>query len=94
VGRHSGQRSPGPIAVLLDLASHGGAVVWRSLFATAAGLCFAAGVLQALGRVGDAYSLVLVAGALGAVGSLLGLLALRTEPSTDPYDPTATETPS
>ena len=69
----------------LDRAGRGAAVVWRSVFVTAAALCVVAGVLHAFGRRDSAYSLVLVAGALGAVGTLLGLLALRVEP--DPSDP-------
>jgi hypothetical protein len=70
----------------LDWAGHVGAVVWRSLFGTAAALCLAAGILHAIGRVDDAYAAMLVAGALGAVATFFGLLALRVEPDTTPID--------
>lgn len=68
----------------LDWAGHAGALLWRSLFLTAAGLSVLAGLLHALGRTEDAYSSMLVAGALGAVGTVCGLLALRVEPDTAP----------
>jgi len=72
---------------LLDLPSHAASLVWRSLFATAAGMCAVAGLMDAVGRHGDAYAFVLIAGGLGAVASAAGLLALRVESPVDPYDP-------
>ncbi|MEZ5117863.1 MAG: hypothetical protein R2737_16500 [Candidatus Nanopelagicales bacterium] len=102
MGRHRAERTPIRSAVdrvrgvvrsvlrivtkPLDWAGHVGSVVWRSLFVTAAFLAFAAGILHALGRVGDAYSAILVAGALGAAATFFGLLALRVEPDTTTTD--------
>lgn len=80
------QRLLRPVSWLLDAAGHVGSVVWRSLFGTAAAFCLAGGVLYALGRQGDSYAVVLIAGALGAVATFFGLLALRVEPDTDPFD--------
>jgi len=72
---------------LLELPSHAASLVWRSLFATAAGMCAVAGLLDAAGRHGDAYAFVLIAGGIGAVASAAGLLALRVESTYDPFDP-------
>ena len=86
MGRHRAPATRRPEGQLLDVAVRPASIVWRSLFATAAAMCVVAGALHGLGRVNDAYALVLVAGALGAAGSLFGLLALRVETATDPYD--------
>jgi hypothetical protein len=70
----------------LDWLGHAASVLWRSVFITAAALAGLAGLLHALGRVADAYSAMLVAGALGAVGTALGVVALRVEPDAAPSD--------
>ena len=90
VGRHSDTSGRPLLAPVWDAGAQAGSTVWRSLFATAAGMCLVAGVLHALGRVNDAYAVVLIAGLLGAVASLAGLVALRVETHDnllDPFDP-------
>lgn len=75
------------LGVPLDALGHIGSVVWRSLFGTASAFSLIGGFLYAIGRQDDSYAVVLIAGALGAVATGFGLLALRVEPDTDVYDP-------